>query len=143
MTAERRLDAGPLRRVLGTLADLLEASGNADRMAMLSDVERIGIRAGAVKHFEMAYELSWKMAARWLDIHVAEGAAQGVSRRQLYRLAADHRLIHDVDEWMRYHDARNETVHVYDEAKAAAVHRAASEFVPAARALLAALEAAP
>lgn len=143
MTAERRLDAGPLRRALGTLAGLLEASANAERMAMLSEVERLGVRAGAIKHYGMAYELCRKMAARWLDAHVAEGVAQGVTRRQLYRLAADHRLIRDVDAWMRYHEARNETVHVYDEAKAAEVHRVAGEFVPDARALLAALEAAP
>ena len=143
MTAERPLDASPLRRALGTLVDLLEASGNADRMAMLSEVERLGIRAGAIKHFEMAYELCWKMAVRWLDANVAEGVAQGLARRQLYRLAADHRLISDVDTWMRYHEARNETVHVYDEAKAAEVHLVVGEFVPDARALLAALEAAP
>ena len=143
MTAERRLDAGPLRRALGTLADLLEASGNAERMATLSGIERLGIRAGVIKHFEMAYELCWKMAARWLDANVAEGVAQGVTRRHLYRLAADHRLIRDVDAWMRYHEARNETVHVYDEAKAAEVHRVAGDFLPDARALLDALEAAP
>ena len=143
MTAERRLDASPLRRAVGTLADLLEASGNADRMAMLSEVERLGIRAGVIKHFEMAYELCWKMAERWLDANVTQGVARGATRRQLYRLAADRGLIHDVDAWMRYHEARSETVHVYDEAKAAEVHRVAGEFVPDARALLAALEAAP
>lgn len=141
MTAERRLDVSPLERAVGTLADLLEASGDAGRMATLSEVERLGIRAGTIKHFEMAYELCWKMAARWLDANVAEGVAQGVTRRQLYRLAADHRLIRNVDAWMRYHEARNETVHVYDEAKAEEVHRVAGEFVPGARALLAALEA--
>ena len=143
MTAERRLDASPLRRALGTLADLLEASEDADRMAMLSEVERLGIRAGAIKHFEMAYELCWKMAARWLDTNVSEGAGQGLARRELYRRAADHRLIRDVDVWMRYNAARNETVHIYDEAKAAEVHRVVGEFITDARSLLATLEAAP
>ena len=61
MTAEPRLDAGPLRRALGTLADLLEASGNAERMATLSEIERLGIRAGVIKHFEMGTSC----AGRW------------------------------------------------------------------------------
>ena len=64
-----------------------------------------------------------------------------MSRRQLFRLSAEHRLLDDVDRWMEYHDARNETAHTYDENTAADVFEAAHQFIADARELLQALEA--
>ena len=140
MTAGRP-GLAPLKNALARLAEALEL---LDSDPARSDPRLYPhLQAGAIKWFESAYELCWRMAERWLDANVTPGVAQGAARRQLYRLAADRGLIHDVDAWMRYHEARNETVHVHDGAKAAEVHRVAGEFVPDARALLAALEAAP
>ena len=76
--------------------ELLTASEDEARMGRLSEIERIGIRAGVVKHFEITYELSWKLMARWLNTNVASDTADGVTRRQLYRLSAAHKLISDV-----------------------------------------------
>jgi uncharacterized protein with HEPN domain len=65
----------------------------------------------------------------------------GVSRRQLFRLSAEHRLIGDVDRWMEYHDARNETAHTYNENTAEDVFETAHRFLADAQGLLEALEA--
>ena len=65
---------------------------------------------------------------------------EGVSRRQLFRLSAENRLIGDVDKWMEYHDARNETAHTYDEQTAGDVFEAAGNFITDVKELMKALE---
>ncbi|MDE0103112.1 MAG: HI0074 family nucleotidyltransferase substrate-binding subunit [Bryobacterales bacterium] len=130
-----------LRRSLQALSEVAAVSDNDERMGQLSDVERVAIRAGVVQHFEITYELCWKLMARWLNSNVSPGVADGVTRRQLFRLAAERQLIQDVDRWMSHHEGRNATSHIYDFAKADAVYRATIDFVHDARALLRALEA--
>ena len=118
------LELDSLRNSIATLRDLLAVSENDARMGQLTDVERNGIRSGVIQNFEVTYELSWKLMARWLNTYVSPGVADGVTRRQLFRLAAENRLISDVDLWMQHHEARNATTHIYDEANAMQVYRA-------------------
>ena len=134
------LELDSLRNSIATLTDLLAVSENDVRMGQLSDVERNGIRSGVIQNFEVAYELSWKLMARWLNTYVSPGVADGVTRRQLFRLAAENRLVPDVDLWMEHHEARNATTHIYDEEKAVQVYRATREFAHDAQRLLTALE---
>jgi nucleotidyltransferase substrate binding protein (TIGR01987 family) len=63
-----------------------------------------------------------------------------VARRQLFRLAAENGLLTDVDRWMEYHSARNETAHTYDEKRADEVFQVARRFLADAVLLLKALE---
>lgn len=130
-----------LRNSIQSLTDLLEVAENDARMGQFTEVERNGIRAGVIQNFEVTYELAWKLMARWLNTYVGTGIADGITRRQLFRLAAENRLIHDVDEWMQHHEARNTTSHIYDEERAAWVYRATREFVHDARYLLQVLDA--
>jgi len=130
-----------LRNSIEALDELLTASEDEARMGRLSEIERIGIRAGVVKHFEITYELSWKLMARWLNTNVGPDTAVGVTRRQLYRLSAAHTLISDVNRWMRHHDARNTTAHICDSKKAQQVYEAVRGFTHDARQLLKVLEA--
>ena len=130
-----------LRKSLHALSEVADVGGNDERMGQLSDVERVAIRAGVVQHFEITYELCWKLMARWLNANVSPGVADGVTRRQLFRLAAERQLIQDVDRWMGHHEGRNATSRIYDFNKAEAVYLATLDFVHDARALLRALEA--
>ena len=134
------LELDSLRNSLQALTDLLAVSENDARMRRFSEVERDGIRAGVIQNFEVTYELSWKLIARWLRTYVGPDVADGVTRRELFRIAAEHRLIPDVDLWMDHHNARNSTSHIYDREKANLVYKATMDFVHDARLLLEALE---
>ena len=95
------------------------------------------LRAGVVQSFEVAYEQTWKMMKRWIETNVSPVEVDGVTRRQLFRLCHENRLIDDVDAWMTFHKARNETSHTYDAETAADVFAVAGEFLPAASEVLA------
>ena len=96
---------------------------------------------GVIQHFEFTYELSWKFIRRWLETNIGRDSADGVSRRELFRMGAENRLIDDVDAWMRYHAARNNTSHTYNPSVAAEVYGISLDFARDAGRLLAALEA--
>ena len=130
-----------LRDSIEALDALLTVSEDEARMGQLSEIERNGIRAGVVKHFEIAYELSWKLMARWLNTNIGDGTGDGVTKRQLFRLSMSHKLIADVDHWMRHYGARNTTSHIYDQERAEQVYEAVRGFTHDARRLLEALKA--
>ena len=127
------------------------ASLSLDKALMLSqDPELVNrsdvalgpvLRAGVIKNFEFTYELSWKLIKGWLEANVSPNTGDGVTRRELFRLGAEQRLIDDVDRWMEHHSARNDTSHTYRETIAKEVYRAVPAFLADARLLLAALEA--
>lgn len=98
------------------------------------------IRAGVIQHFEVAYEQCWKMMKRWLEGNLGSAYVDGVSRNELFRLAAESQLIEDVTRWMDYHKARNRTSHTYNEETAESVFDSASSFLGDAEKLLIALE---
>lgn len=135
------LELSSLRKSVDALVAVLARSEDTDFMASLDEVARNAIRAGAIRHFEFTYELCWKFMKRWLATNISPNAADGVTRRELFRLAAEQRLIVDVEQWMRHHAARNETSHIYDPEIADRVYDAALDFAGDARSLLEALEA--
>jgi nucleotidyltransferase substrate binding protein (TIGR01987 family) len=135
------LELDQLRRSLEALSALLAVSENQTRMEELSEVERDGLRSGAIQKFEITYELAWKLIARWLNNNITAGIATGVPRKELFRLAAQHGLLADIDAWMQHHEARNATAHLYDEEKAAFVYHRVTHFAHDARRLLAELDA--
>ena len=81
------------------------------------------------------------MIKRWLEENIGSTYVDGVSRRELFRLAAESRLITNVDRWMDYHNARNSTSHTYDEEAAQRVFEEATEFTYDVKKLLMTLEA--
>lgn len=74
-------------------------------------------------------------------MNISPMAADGVTRRELFRQAAENHLIGDVDQWMRHHDARNQTSHTYQSEIAESVYAATHDFARDAARLLKALEA--
>ena len=69
---------------------------------------------------------------RWLEANVGSVAVDGVTRRQLFRLCHENRLIDDVEGWMTFHKSRNETSHTYNADVADDVFEVAGKFLPAA-----------
>ena len=124
--------------------DALDRSvGSAEKgIAAGSDANTIEtLKAGVIQNFEVAYEQCWKIMKRWLEKNIGSEAVDGVTRRELFRYGAENNLIQDVDFWMEFHKARNETSHTYNEVVADKVYVVAKAFAPAAKQLLERLEA--
>jgi nucleotidyltransferase substrate binding protein (TIGR01987 family) len=131
------LDLTSLESAVGSLERSIHAA--AAHEATLPPDLRDTVRSGIIQNFEVAYEQSWKMMRRWMETNVSPDAVDGVTRRELFRHAAENRLIAEVEPWMRFHAARNETSHTYNQITAEEVSACAREFLSAAQALLAAL----
>ena len=135
------LELGSLRKAIPAFAGVLAKSDDAEFMRMMDEEARNAIRAGVIQHFEFTYELCWKFIKRWLEMNISPAIADGVTRRELFRLALENRLITDIEQWMRYHEARNLTSHTYEPEIAERVYNTAHDFAPDAARLLRALEA--
>ena len=99
------------------------------------------VRAGVIQHFEVAYEQCWKAMRRWIEVNVGSEMVDGVTRRELFRLAAESRLIGDIEAWMEFHWGRNHTSNTYDPKIAGEVYAKARQLVPLAEAFVRAIEA--
>jgi nucleotidyltransferase substrate binding protein (TIGR01987 family) len=135
------LDTASLARSIDALASAVALCEDRTLMATLGDAGASTMRAGAIQHFEFTYELCWKMMRRWLERNDTPDEYSGLSRRELFRRAARHGLIGDINPWLRYHEARNLTSHTYAAETAERVYRELAAFVGDARSLLAVLEA--
>lgn len=134
------LDLSSLCKAIESLEKTLKVAENKELAAGLGDDAKDAIRAGGIQNFEFTYELCWKFMRRWLGINVGSTYVDGVTRRELFRLSAENRLISDVDQWMEYHDARNETAHTYNEDTADDVFETSRIFLADAKKLLEALK---
>lgn len=134
------LDLRSLRQAVGALQRALSTQADADALARLSQDQRETLQAGVVHTFEFTYELCWKSMRRRLSLNLAPHEVEGVARRELFRMAAQHGLIEDIDAWVRYHEGRNITAHTYSSSTAARVVAIAREFAKDAESLLSAIE---
>lgn len=77
------------------------------------------------------------MIKRYLKV---EAGIEEFNIKNLFRLAAQHQLINDVEAWFSYHQARNLTSHTYNERAADETYAIAKKFCPDAQQLLIQLE---
>ena len=134
------LDLSPLQSAISVLFSALSVTGDARRWQQFDTETQETLKAGVIQTFEVAYEQSWKMMRRWLAANPVAGDVEGVPMRQLYRSAAKAGLIDDVDRWMDFHAARNQTSHTYNRAIAQTVFELAPVFAGQAQAMLVQLE---
>ena len=134
-----RLDLSSLKKAVDVLQRSVKVVGI--ELEKTDKDLRDTIRAGVIQNFEVAYEQSWKMMKRWLEGNVGSSYVDGVTRRELFRLAAENQLISDVDKWMEYHHSRNLTSHTYDEDTAEEVFQMAENFQSEAKRFIKELEA--
>ncbi len=134
------LDLTALQKACFSLEEAVANARDKNFINSLTDSQQKLIVAGVIQNFEFSYELSWKFIKRWLSENLGRIQVDGVTRRELFRLAAEHQLIQNVDEWMFYHAARNQTSHIYDEKIAQEIFDAAKQFSYMATSLLKILE---
>lgn len=130
------LDLASLNKAIKALKAALGVASSEAQMSKMSQDAKDTIRAGVIQSFEFTYELCWKFMKRWLENNLGSAYVDGVNRRELFRLGAEHHLISQVDKWMEYHDQRNETAHTYDQKTAEEVFATAKDFLQDAEELL-------
>ncbi|MBF0177995.1 MAG: nucleotidyltransferase substrate binding protein [Magnetococcales bacterium] len=97
------------------------------------------MRDGVIQRFEVAMDLSWKLLQRTLKSFNIN-MEQMRTKNDLFRMAAEYRLIADAERWIEHYAARNQTSHRYDGSAANEVFAHVSEFLPDAYDLLARLK---
>ena len=102
--------------------------------------EKFVLRDGVIQRFEFTFELSWKMLKRYLEEFGLE-KVDSLNNRDLFRVGFEQGLLDDPEAWFHYLKMRNQSSHIYDEGKAAAVFAAARDFQQVAQELLNRLEA--
>ena len=94
-------------------------------------------RDAIIQRFEFTFELSWKMMKRAVETAKGRGETDELfSKKDLFRWAHQAGLIDDPEKWFAFQDARNYTVHAYDEAKAKLVFDQACAFAAEASLLI-------
>lgn len=88
------------------------------------------IKAGVIQKFEFVYEQCWKIMKRWLEENVNPESVDGITRKELFRMSVENRLITEIESWMEFHRARNMTSHTYNEETANEVFEVAVKFLP-------------
>ena len=127
-----KIDLTPLKKALASLSEAITSTTDIEFMASLSASQRRTMRAGVIQNFEFTYELSWKMLRRQLKSEEGDDHVTRLSRKDLYRLAAQKGLIGDPESWFVFHQGRNETSQTYDEKTANDIYRLVLDFLPVA-----------
>ncbi|NDP61252.1 HI0074 family nucleotidyltransferase substrate-binding subunit [Polaromonas sp.] len=130
------LDFTALRSAIGQLEKSL---AYAHSPAALADAGlREQLRNSVIKCLECTYELSWKMLKRYLESTEASPAdLDTASFQNLIRLGNERGLLRsDWRRWKTYRQARTDSSHTYDAAKAESVFALAPDFLVEAWALL-------
>ncbi len=133
------IDYTPLANAI---AQLEKSLTYAHSPAALADAGlREQLRNSVIQCFEFTYELSWKMLKRYLEATEASAADLDLGTFQsLIRLGNERGLLRsDWTLWKTYRQARTDSSHTYDAAKAEAVFAIAPDFLREAQSLLSTL----
>ena len=129
------LDYTPLGNAIAQLERCLAYANSPAALAHPGLREQL--RNSIIQCFEFTYELSWKMLKRYLEETEASPADIDISTFQnLIRLGNERALLRsDLRQWKTYSQARTDSRHTYDAAKAEAVFAVAPDFLNEACAL--------
>lgn len=127
------LDLSPLG---SAIAQLEKALGYANADFVKSDEGlREQIRNSVIQCFEFTYELAHKMLKRHLEETAANPEEIDLATFQnLIRMGNEKGIVRsDWGKWRTYRQARTDSSHTYDEARAEAVFEIAPDFLDEAR----------
>lgn len=134
------LDLSSLKKAVTSLEKAIRVTSTQTKDQINTDQEEV-LRAGIIKNFEFTYEMCWKFMARWLKVNLSNSVTENMlTRKDLFRTAAENQLIDNVENWFLYTKARNETSHTYNNEIAESVYLVALKFIHDAKDLLANLE---
>lgn len=112
------IDYSKLKAALQHLEAQLGNYRASETREELTELDREAIAESTIQRFETAYDTCWKTLKRYLVEELGLADVQN-SPKPILRLAADNQLLaNDIDEWMKYADARTDTAHDYSKEKA-------------------------
>ncbi len=123
------LDLSSLKRAIDAFSRTCNAVNDQNKINQFSPDLQDAFKAGVIQNFEFTYEMAWKFIKRWLEKNYDSSYVDGITRRELFRLAVESQLIEKVETWMMYHQARNQTSHTYDQLIAMEVYHIAIHFL--------------
>ena len=123
------LDLSTLKKAINTFSRTCHAVIDQNQINQLSPDLQDALKAGVIQNFEFSYEIAWKFIKRWLEKNYGSSYVDGITRRELFRLAAESHLIDNVETWMTYYQARNQTAHTYDQKIALEVYHMSLNFL--------------
>jgi nucleotidyltransferase substrate binding protein (TIGR01987 family) len=86
------LELNSLRKAVDSLERAIRVAQNEIKGPVDTDHEEV-IRAGVIQNFELTYELCWKFMKRWLERNAAGVSVDGLTMKELFRMAAERQLI--------------------------------------------------
>jgi nucleotidyltransferase substrate binding protein (TIGR01987 family) len=130
------IDYSPLASEIGQLEKSLAYARSPAAQADAGLREQL--RNSVIQCFEFTYELSWKMLKRHLEATEASSADLDLATFQsLIRIGNERGVLKsDWKVWKIYRQARADSSHTYDAAKAEAVFAVAPVFLEEAQTLL-------
>lgn len=134
------IELNSLKKAISSLERAIKVVTKWQFMKNADTDELETIKAGVTQNFEFVYEKCWKHMKRWLEENVNPESVDGITRKELFRMSIENKLIMDFDIWMKFHKARNLTSHTYDEDTTDEVFKVAVEFLPFAKDFLDRLE---
>jgi nucleotidyltransferase substrate binding protein (TIGR01987 family) len=90
----------------------------------------LSIRDGIIQRFEIAMGLSWKLLQRFLKECFDVDTDRLRSKKDIFREVAVKGLIEDVEQWLVYYEARNNTSYIYDSELAERTFKQVELFLP-------------
>jgi len=95
----------------------------------LTEIDREAIAESVIQRFETCYDTLWKDLKRYLIEEIGLADVPN-SPKPILKLAAQNDLFASpVEEWLKYADARTDTVHDYSEEKAAETLLVVEDFI--------------
>ena len=139
---ENKLDISALKKAAEAFDNALAFARKVEKKP--ADVQEFyemeSARAAVIQHFEFTYELCWKMMKRYIEIDSGSEEADVLTRKDLFRLSAEKKLIAGFDQWVEFHKARNRTSHIYNETVADEVYETAKIFAAPLHEFITAIE---
>jgi len=96
---QEKINIKPLIRARNFLVDIVQ------------DAQSNYEKAGAVKAFEVCFELTYPILRRVLK---SRGIIVSLSVKEIFRTAGSENLINNVETWLEFKDKRDDTAHSYD-----------------------------
>jgi len=135
------LDFSSLHKAINSLDESIEVTENfLFEGGEQNSPQYRTFRSGVIQNFEFTYELAWKAIRNWLAENYGKSLVDGVTRKELFRLAAENKLIENVQLWFEFHYFRNLTSHTYEEKTAIEVFQCTSLFLSLVKKLYEVLE---